>query len=49
MPTDAQITFGVDPLPFPSELDSSSFTELVGGPVSRPLEQGVAEAIAAFR
>ncbi len=44
-----QITFGEDPLPFPSELDSSSFTELVGGPVSRPLEQGVAEAIEAFR
>ena len=46
---DAQITFGEDPLPFPAELDSSSFTELVGGPVSRPLEQGVAEAIEAFR
>ncbi len=44
-----KITCGKDPLPFPSELDSSSFTELVGGPVSRPLEQGVAEAIAAFR
>ena len=43
------ITYGEDPLPFPAELDSSSFTELVGGPVSRPLEQGVAEAIEAFR
>ena len=46
---EAEITYGEDPLPFPSELDSSSFTELVGGPVSRPLEQGVAEAIEAFR
>jgi UDP-glucuronate 4-epimerase len=43
------ITCAKDPLPFPASLDSSSFTELVGGPVSRPLEQGVAEAIAAFR
>jgi nucleoside-diphosphate-sugar epimerase len=46
---EAEITYGEDPLPFPSELDSSSFTELVGGPVSRPLQQGVAEAIEAFR
>jgi UDP-glucuronate 4-epimerase len=46
---DARITYGEDPLPFPSETDSTSFTELVGGPVSRPLEQGVAEAIEAFR
>ncbi len=46
---DASITYGEDPLPFPSELDTRSFTELVGGPVSRPLEQGVAEAIEAFR
>jgi UDP-glucuronate 4-epimerase len=43
-----KITCGNDPLPFPSELDSSSFTELVGGPVSRPLAEGVAQAIAAF-
>ena len=33
-----QITCGEDPLPFPPEVDSSSFTELVGGPVSRPLD-----------
>jgi UDP-glucuronate 4-epimerase len=46
---DARITYGEDPLPFPAEMDSTSFTELVGGPVSRPLEQGVAEAIEAFR
>ena len=43
-----QITHGEDPLPFPAEVDSASFTELVGGPVSRPLEEGVAEAIAAL-
>jgi UDP-glucuronate 4-epimerase len=44
----ARISHGEDPLPFPAEMDSASFTELVGGPVSRPLEQGVAEAIEAF-
>ena len=43
------ITAGTDPLPFPESLDSSSFTELVGGPTARPLEAGVAEAIARFR
>ncbi len=42
------ITYAGDPLPFPAEVDSSSFTELVGGPTSRPLEQGVAEAVARF-
>ena len=45
----ARITFGEDPLPFPASVDSGSFTELVGGPVSRPLDEGVAQAIAAFR
>jgi nucleoside-diphosphate-sugar epimerase len=38
-----------EPLPFPPSLDSTSFTELVGGPVSRPLADGVAEAIERFR
>jgi hypothetical protein len=37
------------PLPFPSSVDAGSFLELVGGPVSRPLEDGVAEAIERFR
>jgi UDP-glucuronate 4-epimerase len=37
------------PLPFPSSVDPASFVELVGGPVSRPLDDGVAEAIARFR
>ena len=43
------ITFAGDPLPFPESLDSTSFTDLVGGPTARPLEEGVAEAIARFR
>jgi UDP-glucuronate 4-epimerase len=42
------ITAAEEPLPFPSSVDSTSFVELVGGPVSRPLEDGVAEAIARF-
>ena len=37
------------PLPFPSSVDAASFVELVGGRVSRPLDDGVAEAIARFR
>ncbi len=44
-----RITAADEPLPFPSSVDSSSFTELVGGQVSRPLDEGVAEAIARFR
>jgi UDP-glucuronate 4-epimerase len=44
-----RITAAEEPLPFPSSTDSSSFTELVGGPVSRPLADGVAQAIETFR
>ncbi len=44
-----RITAAEEPLPFPASVDARSFTELVGGPVSRPLTDGVAEAIAAFR
>jgi UDP-glucuronate 4-epimerase len=44
-----RITFGGDPLPFPASVDSTSFTDLVGGPTSRPFPEGVAAAIAAFR
>jgi hypothetical protein len=44
----AQITHGQDPLPFPPEVDSTSFIDLVGGPTARPLEQGVAESIERF-
>ena len=43
------ITAGEEPLPFPRSVDSASFVELVGGPVSRPLADGVAESIARFR
>jgi UDP-glucuronate 4-epimerase len=44
-----RITADEEPLPFPASIDSASFTELVGGPVSRPLTDGVAEAIERFR
>jgi nucleoside-diphosphate-sugar epimerase len=43
------ISAGAEPLPFPPSVDATSFIELVGGPVSRPIEEGVAEAIARFR
>jgi UDP-glucuronate 4-epimerase len=43
------ISAAEEPLPFPSSLDSSSFEALVGGPVSRSLDEGVAETIASFR
>jgi UDP-glucuronate 4-epimerase len=43
------VTAASDPLPFPPSVDAASFTALVGGPVARPLEDGVAEAIATFR
>jgi UDP-glucuronate 4-epimerase len=43
------VTAEEDPLPFPPSVDAASFVDLVGGPVSRPLEDGVAEAIARFR
>jgi UDP-glucuronate 4-epimerase len=42
------ISAGDEPLPFPPSVDATSFIELVGGPVSRPIEEGVAEAIASF-
>jgi len=45
----ARITYGEDPLPFPPEVDSSSFTDLIGGPTARPLEEGVAQSIERFR
>jgi UDP-glucuronate 4-epimerase len=38
-----------EPLPFPPSVDSSSFTQLIGGPTARPLAEGVAETIARFR
>lgn len=35
-------------LPFPSAVDAASFVELAGGPVMRPLADGVADAIDRF-
>lgn len=43
------ITAGDEPLPFSPSVDASSFIQLVGGSVSRPLADGVAETIAMFR
>jgi UDP-glucuronate 4-epimerase len=43
------ISAGDEPLPFPPSVDATSFIALVGGPLSRPLADGVAEAIARFR
>ena len=43
------ITWRGDPLPFPGEADGSSFVELLGGTVNRPLADGVADAIERFR
>jgi UDP-glucuronate 4-epimerase len=43
------ITAADEPLPFPPSVDATSFIALVGGPVARPLADGVAEAIARFR
>jgi UDP-glucuronate 4-epimerase len=36
------------PLPFPPDVDSRSFTDLVGGPAMRPLEEGIADALRRF-
>jgi nucleoside-diphosphate-sugar epimerase len=43
------ITADETPLPFPASVDAASFVALAGGRVSRPLDEGVAEAIARFR
>src|SRR5262245_32672767 len=45
----AGITWRGDPLPFPGEVDGSSFVDLLGGSVNRPLADGVADTIARFR
>ena len=44
-----RITADEEPLPFPPSVDATSFEALVGGPVSRPLAAGVAEANARCR
>ena len=43
------ITADREPLPFPAEVDHASWLELVGGPVMRPIEAGVADGIELFR
>ena len=43
------ITWRGDPLPFPGEIDGSSFVELLGGSVNRSLADGVADSIERFR
>ena len=46
---DADISATGDPLPFPPSVDGSSFVELIGGSVVRPIEDGVKESIERFR
>jgi len=43
------ITSRGEPLPFPGEIDGSSFVELVGGSVNRSLADGVADSIERLR
>jgi UDP-glucuronate 4-epimerase len=45
----AQITADKDPLPFPSGVDGSSFVELIGGSVMRPIAAGVTDSLERFR
>jgi UDP-glucuronate 4-epimerase len=44
-----RITAAKEPLPFPSGVDGSSFVELIGGSVMRPIEDGVRESLERFR
>ena len=43
------LTADREPLPFPAEVDHTSWLELVGEPVMRPVEAGVADGIERFR
>jgi hypothetical protein len=43
------MSFGGDPLPFPEELDSSSFTAAYPDVAETPLDEGVAATIDRFR
>jgi UDP-glucuronate 4-epimerase len=45
----AKITADKDPLPFPASVDGSSFAELIGGSVMRPIEAGVTDSLERFR
>jgi UDP-glucuronate 4-epimerase len=44
-----KITAAGDPLPFPPSMDGSSFAELIGGSVMRPIDAGVTESLERFR
>jgi nucleoside-diphosphate-sugar epimerase len=44
-----RITAAEDPLPFPPGVDGSSFVELIGGSVMRPIDAGVTESLERFR
>ena len=43
------ITCTDEPLPFPPGVDGSSFVELIGGSVMRPIEDGVRDSLERFR
>jgi UDP-glucuronate 4-epimerase len=43
------ITCADEPLPFPPGVDGSSFVELIGGSVMRPIGEGVRESLERFR
>ena len=42
------VSAGPEPLPFPGAVDATSFVELMGGPVMRPLDDGLADALRRF-
>jgi UDP-glucuronate 4-epimerase len=44
-----RITCAEEPLPFTPGVDGSSFVELIGGSVMRPIDKGVAESLERFR
>jgi UDP-glucuronate 4-epimerase len=44
-----KITTAAEPLPFPPSMDGSSFVELIGGSVMRPIDAGVTESLERFR
>jgi hypothetical protein len=45
---DGLVSADETPLPFPAEVDSRSFVELLGGSVMRSLDEGVADALRRF-
>ena len=43
------LTWQGAPLPFPGDADGTSFVELLGGSVNRPLADGVTDSVDRFR